>query len=105
MLDLEVGLSNVRPEAFTRLDEAIDALCRSHCLSVTMKSTLAKYPGSIHWHIKKERERGTLEATSWPAKCRVWFSMQDDFRLLRRRTQHAARDIQHRQPARLDRRR
>jgi hypothetical protein len=58
-------------------EEAIERLCQTHGLSITLKTTQSKYPGSIHWHLKKGRERGTLEVTLWPAQNRLWFSMQD----------------------------
>src|ERR1700744_6724933 len=76
MIDLEANISPWlrTPES---LDQIIDSLCRAHGLSITMKATLAKYPGSIHWHLKRGRERGTLEITLWPRENRLWFSMQD----------------------------
>jgi hypothetical protein len=46
-------------------------------LIVTMRETLKKFPGSIHWHIKNGRERGTLEITYWPEEHRAWFTIQD----------------------------
>jgi hypothetical protein len=70
MTDLEVHNSDASIEQ-------IERLCQSHGLSITMKTTLSKCPGSIHWHLKKGRERGTLEITLWPSKSRLWFSMQD----------------------------
>jgi hypothetical protein len=68
--DLEVKISRASVEAIERLWQA-------HGLSVTLKTTQSKYAGSIHWHLKKGRERGTLEATLWPSQNRFWFSMQD----------------------------
>ncbi len=45
-------------------------------LHVRMRSTLHSYPGSLHWHVQKPGERGTLEVTLWPAGKKVWFSVQ-----------------------------
>jgi hypothetical protein len=73
MTNLEVDISG----ATGKLDKTIEALCRAAGLSITMKTTSAKFPGSIHWHLKKGRERGTLEVTLWPSQNRLWFSMQD----------------------------
>jgi hypothetical protein len=70
-------MSRWRPGTPERLDQIIETVSRAHGLSVTMKATLAKYPGSIHWHFKKGRDRGTLEVTLWPREHRLWFSMQD----------------------------
>ncbi len=73
MTNLEVDISR----AAGNLENALERMCQAIGLSVTMKTTSAKFPGSIHWHWKKGRERGTLEATLWPAQNRLWFSMQD----------------------------
>jgi hypothetical protein len=73
MTDLEVDLSH----ASGALEKKIESLSNALGLSVTLKTTSAKFPGSIHWHFKKGRERGTLEATLWPSQNRLWFSMQD----------------------------
>jgi hypothetical protein len=43
-------------------------------LVTTQVTTLAKYPGCIHWHFKKGKQRGTLEATYWPDRNRAWLS-------------------------------
>jgi hypothetical protein len=59
------------------LEETIEALCRAISLSITLKTTSAKFPGSIHWHLKKGCERGTLEITLWSSQNKLWFSMQD----------------------------
>ena len=32
-------------------------------LRVTSRGTLVQYPGSIHWHVKRGKEAGTLEIT------------------------------------------
>jgi hypothetical protein len=70
--NLEVDISG----AAGNLEKASERTSQETGLSVTMKTTSAKFPGSIHWQ-KKGRERGTLEATLWPAQNRLWFSMQD----------------------------
>jgi hypothetical protein len=58
----------------------IEQVCATANLRVTMKSTLKKYPGCIHWHLKKEDERGILEITWWPCDAetkrpRLWLSV------------------------------
>ncbi len=40
-----------------------------------LRGILRTYPGSKHWHFQKPGERGTLEATLWPARNQVWFSV------------------------------
>jgi hypothetical protein len=61
---------------------AIDAAIAEVNLTVTMRDTLKKYPGSVHWHLKNRDsnnrlETGTLEVTFWPQKNRAWFTIQD----------------------------
>ena len=59
-----------------RAERAVERLCRSHGLSVGLKGSLSQYPGSIHWHFKKEKEKGTLELTLYPAEARLWSKVQ-----------------------------
>jgi hypothetical protein len=53
----------------------VEAVCKSHTLVSTLKSTLATYPGSIHWHFKKSNQKGTLEITWWESEPRLWFKV------------------------------
>lgn len=71
----EIELS-VPPDA--DLNQAIghiESACQDEGLTMTMKSTLAGFPGCVHWHYKKGRARGTLEITLWPSKRRLWFAV------------------------------
>jgi hypothetical protein len=77
MIDLEVDILRWAARTSDLSERAIDRLCIVHGLSVTTKTTLSKHPGSVHWHLKRGRERGTLEVTLWPSAKRLWFSMQD----------------------------
>jgi hypothetical protein len=43
-------------------------------LAATMVTTLAGYPGCTHWHFKRGKQRGVLEATYWPGENRAWLS-------------------------------
>jgi|SRR5579872_4748182 len=56
----------------TKADALIERVCRVHGLHAAMKGTLATYPGSIHWHWKKSKEKGTLELTLLPCERRIW---------------------------------
>jgi len=51
---------------------SVEGVCLQHQLSCTLKGTLAKYPGSIHWHFKAGKQKGTLEITWWENKNRLW---------------------------------
>ena len=55
--------------------EQIEAILVASGLVVSLRGTLAKYPGCTHWHLKKHREKGTLEITWWPQQNRLWFKI------------------------------
>jgi hypothetical protein len=46
-------------------------------LRVTLRDELKKFPGCVHWHVKKGRMPGTLEITVWPEQHRAWFTIHD----------------------------
>lgn len=74
-----IEVNNVVPkdvEAAILID-AVEHVCLAHDLNCTLKGTLASYPGSIHWHFKKARLKGTLEITWWESKNRLWFKVAD----------------------------
>ena len=74
MLEYEVQLPErvVPSEAVV----AIEAACVDAGLRCALKGSLRSYPGSDHWHYKRDREPGTLEVTLWPARRRLWLSVQ-----------------------------
>jgi hypothetical protein len=78
VVEIEISTSQMDGRRFSRLAQTIDQMSAAHGLSVSMKGTLKKFPGSIHWHLKKGRERGTLEVTLLPAERRLWFSMHEN---------------------------
>jgi hypothetical protein len=55
--------------------EQIEQILATSGLVITLRGTLAMYPGCTHWHLKKHREKGTLELTWWPARSRLWFKI------------------------------
>jgi hypothetical protein len=54
----------------------IEGLCQEAGLQMTLKGTLVKYPGCVHWHYKRGKEPGTLEITLWLVKRLLWFPMR-----------------------------
>jgi hypothetical protein len=82
VVEIEVSMARITSRndgrRFSRLAQTIDEMSARHGLSISMKGTLKKFPGSIHWHLKKGRECGTLEVTLLPAERRLWFSMHDN---------------------------
>jgi hypothetical protein len=59
------------------IERAIDQAVIDTGLHVTMRSSLRKFPGSVHWHVKRAGESGTLEITFWPQQRRAWFSIRN----------------------------
>ena len=63
-----------------RVEATVEAVCATANLSATMKTTLKKFPGCVHWHFKKPGETGILEVTWWPRDNgtrppRLWLSV------------------------------
>jgi hypothetical protein len=66
----------VPPTTFLANAEAqIEDVCRAEGLKIALKSSLATYSGSIHWHLKRGTGPGTLEITLWPNGRRLWLSI------------------------------
>ncbi len=66
--------------AQTRPESVPDVLMRAFAaegLTITLAGTLKQYPGCLHWHLKRRKERGTLETTWHPLKSRLWFKIAD----------------------------
>ena len=73
MIEVELQIpDSVEPAAVPRI---VEQVCASNELTCTMKGTLVRYPGSIHWHFKQGKQRGTLEATWWESEHRLWFKV------------------------------
>jgi hypothetical protein len=60
-----------------QVERAIERAVADSGLRVTMRASLQKFPGSVHWHVKNGRESGTLEITFWPQERRAWFTIHD----------------------------
>jgi hypothetical protein len=60
-----------------QVEIAVEKCSRDLGLLETMRDTLAKYPGCVHWHFRKPLVNGTLEITSWPSNNKLWISVQD----------------------------
>ncbi len=74
MYELEIPLSaRLTAERATQLLEAVVA---AEGLEVRLRGTLVRFPGSLHWRLASPAARGTLEVTYWPARNRLWLSVQ-----------------------------
>lgn len=78
MTEIEVPITSRTP--WEVLSEILERCFTAEGLTITMRGTLASYRGSIHWHLKHPGCPGTLEATLWTPKRRVWFSIHDNRR-------------------------
>lgn len=47
---------------------------------VVLESTLTKFPGSVHWHLRRAGQIGTLEVTWWPRTDELWASVHSNRR-------------------------
>lgn len=73
MTEWEIGLP---PEVkVAQVVAAIEQAAAAQSLTQTLKGTLARYPGCLHWHFTKAKLGGTLEITYWPSTGRLWFKV------------------------------
>jgi len=73
MLEVEVFVPLAAD--LSTMGSVVEATCAAEDLRLALKDTLAKYPGSVHWHFKRGAERGTLEITWWEKERRLWFKV------------------------------
>ena len=73
MLEVELQIpDSVESEAVLRI---VEQVCASKELTCSLKATLVSYAGSIHWHFRRGKQRGTLEITGWESEQRLWFKV------------------------------
>lgn len=73
MIEVEIQIS-----ADTTNDSVVRVVeqdCKAYGLTQALKGTLASYPGCVHWHFKKDKEKGILEITWWESENRLWFKV------------------------------
>ncbi len=74
MIEIEIPLPS--DVDYSVVEQAIDQTIPAVGLTTTLRDSLKKYPGCIHWHVKYSRRPGTLELTLWPQQRKAWFSVQ-----------------------------
>jgi hypothetical protein len=72
---VEVELQIPKGVASKTVQRIVEEVCASNELTCALKGTLVGYPGSIHWHFKQGKQRGTLEITWWESEHRLWFKV------------------------------
>ncbi len=60
---IEVDLPTVLQQINGDMVSIVERIYLAESLTVTLRGTLASYSGSIHWHFKNGKARGTLELT------------------------------------------
>lgn len=55
----------------------VSDIARAHDL-IVLESSLAKFPGSTHWHLRRGGATGTLEVTWWPRTDEFWVSFHSN---------------------------
>jgi hypothetical protein len=58
-------------------EQVIERICARRGLILAMKGSLSSYPGCVHWHYKRQKQKGTLELTLFARDRRVWAQVQD----------------------------
>jgi hypothetical protein len=71
MIELELHV----PSRAHSIPGLVERICLLEGLEISLKGTLAGYPGSVHWHFKKGKPPGTLELTWWEREKRLWFKV------------------------------
>lgn len=72
----EIAIRIISRGAFGEIERCIDRAINDTALTITLRTSLRKFPGCVHWHLKHGREAGTLEVTFWPRERRAWFTIQ-----------------------------
>jgi hypothetical protein len=73
MIEVDLRIpDSLEVEAVVRI---VEQVCASNDLTCSRKGTLVSYPRSIHWHFKRNGDKGTLEITWWESEQRLWFKV------------------------------
>lgn len=75
MREIEFAVS--RNCDFDSAEGIIERIWSKEGLRLTMKGTLSRHPGSVHWHYKEGDHKGTLELTRDVSERRIWAKVQD----------------------------
>jgi hypothetical protein len=73
MIEVDLQITDgLETEAVIRI---VEQVCASNDLTCGRKGPSVSYPGSIHWHFKRNSDKGTLEITWWESGQRLWFKV------------------------------
>lgn len=75
MIEVAIKIpANIKDGVVTK---TIEQVCNDNNLICSLKGTLTTYPDCIHWHFKKDKQKGVLEITWWEREHRLWFKVAD----------------------------
>ena len=55
---------------------AIEAAIKQAGYQISLKGSITKYPGCVHWLVKNGKSVGTLKVTFWPKARRAWIDFE-----------------------------
>ena len=73
----EIEFAVPRNADLTQAAKLIEKICAQHELILAMKGSLTAYHGCVHWHYKRQKQKGTLELTLFARDRRVWAKVQE----------------------------
>lgn len=73
----EIDFAVPRTADLVGAEQLIEEICARRGLVLAMKGSLSAYPGCVHWHYKRQKQKGTLELTLFARDRRVWAKVQD----------------------------
>jgi hypothetical protein len=59
-----------------RAERLIEKICARPGVVLAMKGSPSSYPGCVHWHFQRQKQKGTLELTLFARDRRVWAQVQ-----------------------------
>ena len=78
MIEVELRIPNNSNNKL--IIETVENVCAANGLACALKGTLGRYPGCVHWHYKKGKQKGTLEITWWERQNLLWFKVAENRR-------------------------
>jgi len=75
---LEVKVRIPRGADLSGADRLVESCCAEEGLVMTVKTSLRMRDDNVHWHFKKNAERGTLEITLLRAERGISFYVHDN---------------------------
>jgi hypothetical protein len=72
---IEIDVALPAGLALAAVESAVERGALAERLVVRLRGSPKAYPGGTHWHFARPDQAGTLEATWWPARRRLWLKV------------------------------